>query len=782
MSSPITGKSSIPPLPPSLEPLEKKALPKLSNKSQRNSHLPLHDPDVKCGISDILKMVNCKFSDSHLNGYFTTKLDSRNYKKIEEDFLTSGEDFLKRTRDEALNIFNKKFKGDPDGEDIVLNSPNLPSAKAPSPQKSDKVSTKPDDIESTADGNHEGFFNGVLAQHIFCSYLPDDKGKYSPECEQEVTAYFPLFKEPKETGGLKQFAPALQLTIPIVNRDPKIKVGELYGRFAARLMPLRPLTDQDCTNFYREIKYTKLLKPLDNVCKIFHSALYQKNAKAVGAKLKKDGDEKDEFTRVIYMELCDGDLVDLLPVAVKEKTPLKRIKWTSDLINVFAEIHRMGLVHGDVKPENVFSKNGITRLSDFGSTRYPHTCKDSTKCESGQHTRSVSISKKPVENLKKIAGNFLATDFKDFKKNYMADLQTSRKERASSVGKHHRRRTSSMGHSNPLFLEGLKECQGEPSHRGTLVYYSPERRKLFENNQTDNSSQADDIWALGCIVYRLVYEFLPPYIRLHAINDYLKEIKIKHNEPKEIEKLMDKSERDGLVEKSTKLLGEINKLKANHLAELADVSLNHADIFKPIDATDPSSNLYKFLESLNEFLNSVFKNDLPTWNAINKVQRAFDSLLKDFNAALNAKSSKEDRKDAIPETAPKGMSFFPRMIADMMKANPLERITAEELLHFYGPSLEELIKDPALIDFEKIKKAMQPASSKAGSVVKDPVLPMLRGLSTITETSNSNTSEKSHSNSNPDKGDHKDVEPRSDSLVEVDDATVSGADEEPDFN
>ncbi len=68
----------------------------------------------------------------------------------------------------------------------------------------------------------------------------------------------------------------------------------------------------------------------------------------------------------LVMEYCPGgSLRDVL--ARKKVTDSEALAWTQTLTEVLATVHKAGVIHHDIKPDNIlFSENGTIKVSDFG--------------------------------------------------------------------------------------------------------------------------------------------------------------------------------------------------------------------------------------------------------------------------------------------------------------------------------------------------------------------------------------------------------------------------------
>ena len=74
----------------------------------------------------------------------------------------------------------------------------------------------------------------------------------------------------------------------------------------------------------------------------------------------------EENILFLVMEYCSGgSLRD--KISLQEVTTKEAIEWTQTLTNCLRVIHKKGIIHHDIKPENVlFSQNGTIKIADFG--------------------------------------------------------------------------------------------------------------------------------------------------------------------------------------------------------------------------------------------------------------------------------------------------------------------------------------------------------------------------------------------------------------------------------
>ncbi len=79
----------------------------------------------------------------------------------------------------------------------------------------------------------------------------------------------------------------------------------------------------------------------------------------------------DDRSTYLVMEFVPGKTLESV-MAAQGALPLARVGvWAGDLANALNRAHRAGIVHGDVKPANIFvTDEGHIKLGDFGIARY----------------------------------------------------------------------------------------------------------------------------------------------------------------------------------------------------------------------------------------------------------------------------------------------------------------------------------------------------------------------------------------------------------------------------
>uniref|UniRef100_A0A8D2J5C3 mitogen-activated protein kinase n=1 Tax=Varanus komodoensis TaxID=61221 RepID=A0A8D2J5C3_VARKO len=112
----------------------------------------------------------------------------------------------------------------------------------------------------------------------------------------------------------------------------------------------------DHVNNLREIQALRRLNPHPNILTL-HEVIFDKKAGAVA----------------LICELMDMNIYELIK-GRKKPLPEKRImSYMYQLCKSLDHMHRNGIFHRDVKPENILIKQDLLKLGDFGSCRSIHS-------------------------------------------------------------------------------------------------------------------------------------------------------------------------------------------------------------------------------------------------------------------------------------------------------------------------------------------------------------------------------------------------------------------------
>ena len=84
-----------------------------------------------------------------------------------------------------------------------------------------------------------------------------------------------------------------------------------------------------------------------------------------------DDDVDDDGTVFIVMELLEGETVDTRWTRSSQRLPFRDVlSFAYEVLDVLAAAHANGIVHRDVKPENLFfTREGKVKVLDFGIAR-----------------------------------------------------------------------------------------------------------------------------------------------------------------------------------------------------------------------------------------------------------------------------------------------------------------------------------------------------------------------------------------------------------------------------
>ncbi|KAM6461351.1 MAPK/MAK/MRK overlapping kinase isoform 4-T7 [Liasis olivaceus] len=112
----------------------------------------------------------------------------------------------------------------------------------------------------------------------------------------------------------------------------------------------------DHVNNLREIQALRRLNPHPNILTL-HEVIFDKKAGAVA----------------LICELMDMNIYELIKGRKKPLPEKKIMSYMYQLCKSLDHIHRNGIFHRDVKPENILIKQDLLKLGDFGSCRSIHS-------------------------------------------------------------------------------------------------------------------------------------------------------------------------------------------------------------------------------------------------------------------------------------------------------------------------------------------------------------------------------------------------------------------------
>lgn len=78
----------------------------------------------------------------------------------------------------------------------------------------------------------------------------------------------------------------------------------------------------------------------------------------------------------LFMELCDASLMDIIIDRTRKPPKLTVIHIIQQVISAIGYLHNRGIVHRDIKPQNIMLKGDIIKLTDFGTARQGDAMKE----------------------------------------------------------------------------------------------------------------------------------------------------------------------------------------------------------------------------------------------------------------------------------------------------------------------------------------------------------------------------------------------------------------------
>lgn len=509
---------------------------------------------------------------------------------------------------------------------------------------------------------------------LFVDGLPVHMWVTNNDTNKCVQAYVPLFKKHQAEGGLKQYTPCVQL----ISELAKSGIAKPLGIKCGKLTVIENAEEAE-----REAWFLDLFQGHPNFGAIYNQGRFSKKNTLIAKCDKKDIDLKalDKEESVFFVEHCDsGDLFDFRASA-GDQALLHLPKIALDATNALAYMHGMRIIHGDIKPHNIFlqsvddkeyddvnrpvkdrvikpngKKTVKAQIWDFGTTvkmHKPHCKTPSKNCS----TRQLTLPLLPRTSLSPLLANpngipkSTSSDLIKFFTDPTAIPETTRRRRASSGD-------TCMGHA--------------PNGSCSPMFLSPERAIGFFIKGDFPPTEQDDIFALGLTLYQYLSNFcLHPFMQLNELNMVLYQLMYDPKYKRFMEAISGKNKAP-LQKTAYSDNGNMIDRFIEAIIKTDWKALAESDAQRIVDS------------SISNFICKLNKVDLGLYQKLQALYNCSNRAL-----VLYSQACVEVADKMVNKNEPIGLHIVTEIMRGFLHPDPEKRLTPKAALEKYGKDLEE---------------------------------------------------------------------------------------------